>query len=357
MDLKSLLAKAGVPNEIKRPSFPVKVVTPSPEKIVQPTNDQPKEVCACGHPEDAHDEEGICEILECDCQSWCPPSHSYDINAVAQVLDNEQSESRLQRDPVPPPKVVTMDVAIIDEELLNAIENKTSEQLTKIDEVLAVIPSEVPKEEEELLPEPSTESMPDGYCQHLCENSECLRWWTHGLSKDCKYPDILKQGLCQKCNTNGETFQIKPEEDIKDGKLTAPAQIKCRNDERVICKNMNIEQLTRHIEYHAVRIAELHIRSLEARKMRAELEEEELQHIPESEREAFIQALRRGDKEGKTKKVRASKPKLETAKSKEAALVAGLKAQGKSSEEAKTIAAMMVKTGKSQAEVEAWLND
>lgn len=356
MDLKNLLAKAGVPNEApkKVKFFPVSVVKmeKEPEKepeIVHPANEVNgvpapptvvEEMCYCGHPHDAHDGEGSCEILECSCTEYgrAPIQPSASFGEVLEAVDKSLAKeptlvSRSEGQPIPSNPVP-----------------ETKPEPTAPEAV----------ELEDTLPAPSLDCMPEGFCQHMCDNVECQKWWTHGPLGECKYPDIVKQGLCQACNANGETFQIKPEDDIKDGKLTAAAQIKCRNDERNVCKFMNVEQLTRHIEYHARRIEELRVRSLEARKMRSELEEEELSNIPEHEREAFIQALRRGEAKGekKPRKARAAKdPAMLTGKQKESALVSKLKAEGKSPEAARVIAAMMVKTGKTQEQVEAWLND
>jgi hypothetical protein len=318
-------------------------------EIVQPAN-EPQEVkelpeitpseeplCACGHPADAHSD-GDCEILECECTSYCPPSHDYNINSPAPTQDVQQGAA-----PVLIPEPTISDPSFTVEEESEA-------------EGVVEVPSTTPNALTDL-PAPSEEGMPDGFCQHLCE---CGKWWTHGDSSKCRYPDVVKQGKCQIC-LNGATYQLNLSADLKDGKLTPEAQINVRNDERKLCKNMNVQQLTFHIEFYAHKIEELRIRSLESRKLRSELEEEELQNIPEEEREAFIQALRRGDKEPKKRGTRRSngeaKPKRQSVKDREAAIVVDLMKQGKNNTEAKLIATWMLKTGKTQAQVEAFLND
>lgn len=376
MDLGKLLRQAGVSDVKPKPTFPVKVkVEPQVNKpdepkqeIVRPVNKPAElpivELCGCGHPKDAHsDDGGDCEILECDCTSYFPKSQEYDINEIppdaslATILEVNEAREAAKQD-------------IESDEVHQAARQNLQDEVNKqqeVDQAALKILEELRKENRELkglpdLPAPSTEAMPDGYCQHLCESCNC--WWTHGQHKDCQYPDITKQGLCQNCNKQ-ETYQVdyakdyEPKSNGSGLKMTPTAQIRVRNDENMICANMNIEQLTRHIEFYAMKIEELHNRSLQARHLRGELEEEELANIPESEREAFIQALRRG--ESKEKKPRAARkakdPSLLSGKAKEAALTSQLKAQGKPPEVAKVIAAMMVKTGKTQEQVEAWLND
>jgi len=301
---------------VRTPNEPAPPVVNGPQDLQLQVLEPHPLLCACGHPIDAHEDCGPCGILECDCDTFTQ-------------VDDEESMSEAE------------------------FGQLMQEKLGDVGSAAQI---------GEQLPAPSLDNtdFPDDHCHHLCDNPDCLKWWTHGLKSECKYPDILRQGLCQACNKGGETFQIKPEEDYnnKDGKitLTPAAQIRVRNDETFICKDMSIEQLTNHIQFHALRIEELRIRSLQARKLRSELEEALLSSIPEHEREKFIQELRQGKKK-KSSKAKASKPKLESNATKIAALKSQLTAQGKSNQEAQAIAAMMVKTGKTQAQVEAWLND
>lgn len=358
--------------------FPVKV------KNVRTTNNHPEpivaeptiELCLCGHPQDAHEDgDGNCEILECDCISWCPPSHTF--TATDGEVSEAQFDARIEALAAQPDDTAVA-VSITPAPVQVCVCGHTLEEHSKPDSSCAAM--EVPEDAdgkgkpcacecwripalqvEETLPEPNhDEPMPEGYCQHLCENEDCQKWWTHGLKAECQFPDILKQGLCQHCSTNNTTFQMDPSQDFKDGKIVPAAQIKIRNDEQFICKDMSIEQLTNHIFFLHKRIEELRIRSLHARKMRSDLEEEELANIPQHEREEFIQALRRGQKKGE-KKPRATKkakdPSLLTGKAKEAALKKELEAKGKSTEEAKALASIMVKTGKSLEWAEKFLND
>jgi hypothetical protein len=194
--------------------------------------------------------------------------------------------------------------------------------------------------------------IPDDNCSHLCD---CGKWWSHGSKTTCKYPDMVKQGPCQDCNSGG-TFQINFEDNFitKDGKtkLTSDAQKISRNEARKCCKDMGIEQLTAHILYYEMRIEQLRAHSLEAAAMRREREEEALRDIPEHEQEKFRQALRQ------PKKARKSAPKkLSAAKQREADLVAKLKSQGKSTQDAHAIASIMISMNKSQAIAEKYLND
>jgi hypothetical protein len=297
------------------------VSAPKEEKaaeIVQPVNEvavveSTSTQCVCGHPEDAHD--GPCVILECDCPGF---------SASATEVVTEKPNGSAMTFVIPAPEATP----------------------------------------EPPLPAPSTDMVPDGFCAHLCDS--CNKWWTHGPKKECKYPDIIKQGPCQECNKQ-ETYQVDYDKDFQfknsTWTLTPEAQIRVRNDENMICRDMSVEQLTNHINYYNLKIQELHSRSLQAMRNRRDLEEEQLKDIPESEREAFLEALRAGGKEKKprTRKTSASTakkdPALLTGKAKETALIAQLKAQGVNSERAKIIGGMMAKTGKTREQVEAWLDD
>ena len=132
-----------------------------------------------------------------------------------------------------------------------------------------------------------------------------------------------------------------------DGKFTVAGEVNIRNKERVICKDMNVEQLTRHIEFLAKEIEKLRIQSLETRKMRSALEEEELADIPESEREKFIQELRRGaSKEKKPRKARESKAPEKSSDP-------GVRLSAYE----KNVQNLMRRMGKTREQVEAFLND
>lgn len=219
----------------------------------------------CGHPQNAHD--GECCILECECAGFAAPATPVPTISTPKVVIPDVQK------PTPPKKGL----------------------------MFAVPPQKD-------LPAPSTNILQitdenRNNCHHLCE---CGNWWTHGLRAVCKYPDLMNQGKCQVCLNGGVNADVL--EHFVDGKLTAPGEIFIRNKQRLVCKEMSVEQLTNHISFLAKNIEELRIKSLETRKMRAELEEEELQNIPEDEREKFIQALRNGQsKTTKTRKPRAKK--------------------------------------------------
>ena len=294
------------------------VSVPVPAKVVEePKPEQPKEpikplLCVCSHPIDAHDDCGPCTILECDCPGF--------------ISDNSSE-----------------------------LDEKIAQKAKAIEDVQLHI-----------LPEPSTDlsTLPDDLCHHLCENPDCLKWWSHGKKSDCAYPDLVKQGNCQTCN-DGNTYQVDFEKDfeIKDGKpkLDAAALVKVRNTEGEICKFMTSRQLTLHILFYQKRIEEYYQAMLHARKIRADKEEEELKDIPESERERFILALRKGDdtkssKKGKTprKETKAKEPKKDDKQERIKRLAADMKSQGMDKDDAKMIALTMVNMGKTQKEAEAW---
>lgn len=206
------------------------------------------------------------------------------------------------------------------------------------------------------------DSIPEDGCRHLCE---CQTWWSHGPKLKCRYPDMLNYGKCPACLHSDETGVIigtaSPDAwTEKDGKLIIDpiTEKQLRNDERSRCKDMSPEQLTYHIQFYARQIEELRIRSLETRKMSAERIEEETEGFTDEQRAKFIQDLRNSTKAKKPRvKKEATPKKASSAKQKEADLVVSLKASGKSAQEASLIASWMIKTGKSQAQVEAFLND
>jgi hypothetical protein len=193
-------------------------------------------------------------------------------------------------------------------------------------------------------------------CHHLCD---CNRWWSHGPKDKCRHPDILKQGKCPKC-LNGEAPEdLTKNWVMKDGKIrpTGEHERFIRNREREIVKHMSIPQLTHHIEFFLQRIEELKMGMMETRKVRTEREDEETANLTtDSEREAFIQALRRGEKIEKKKTPKVKKiSKAEQIQN----LVAKIRLNdpSKSPDQAKLIATWMLESGKSQQEVEAFLND
>lgn len=193
-------------------------------------------------------------------------------------------------------------------------------------------------------------------CQHLCE---CGNAWTHGDKAKCRYPDIRKQGSCPTCVESGKpNVWAGPDADVEsDGKgglkIAAKLDIEVRNKQRILVKDMTSEQLTSHIAALAKEIEVLRIRSMETRKVRSDVEESELEKIPPHEREEFRQQLRRG-KAAKVKK--GPKEKKVSAKEREAQLATSIKPVTAGGD-AKLIASWMVKTGKSQAQVEAFLYD
>lgn len=191
----------------------------------------------------------------------------------------------------------------------------------------------------------------DSECVHLCE---CENFWTHGLKAACRFPDMLKQGLCPDCLGIGKQQTWTMDEDFVDGKLSQKAQIIVRNKALKAIQNMNADQLTEHIKFLEMRIQELHLEALETRSRRAVLEEDEIYALPEEERERYRQALRRGDKPKKEKKAPKVSKKEEAAQ-KERDLAKSIKVE--QGHDAKLVAQWMIKTGKSQAQVEAYLYD
>lgn len=212
-------------------------------------------------------------------------------------------------------------------------------------------------------------------CNHCCSKIECRGWWTHGLKTDCRYPDLVNMGLCPKCLTYNENPALPAIATVPNftpldaadffvdekGKpqLSPRAQVYFRNEELIRVKDMGVEALTHHMQFYAQLIEELRTRSLAVRHKRSELEEEQLQDIPEEEREKFIQALRNGNTKKKRVAKDPSEPKVkkESPASKIKSLVAGMMAQGKSSVEANAIASFMIKQNKTQAQIEEWMND
>jgi hypothetical protein len=192
-------------------------------------------------------------------------------------------------------------------------------------------------------------------CWHMCSFSGCQNFWTHGDIAKCRFPDILNQGLCPNClngeqNTFGEDFF----QDERGNIRLAPERIKqVTNKERLSCANMTIEQLTNHILYHAKHIAEIQAAAMTARKMRADKEEEALLDIPESEREAFRQTLRRGATEAK--KPRTPKAPKESAKDREAKVLASLTDLPPAV--AKMVAKCMLTMSMTREQAEAFIND
>jgi hypothetical protein len=192
-------------------------------------------------------------------------------------------------------------------------------------------------------------------CWHMCSFSGCQNFWTHGDIAKCRFPDILNQGLCPNClngeqNTFGEDFF----QDERGNIRLAPERIKqVTNKERLSCANMTIEQLTNHILYHAKHIAEIQAAAMTARKMRADKEEEALLDIPESEREAFRQTLRRGAAEAK--KPRTLKAPKESAKDREAKVMATLGDLPPAV--AKMVAKCMLTMSMTREQAEAFIND
>jgi hypothetical protein len=199
--------------------------------------------------------------------------------------------------------------------------------------------------------------IPPTDCSHLCD---CGKWWSHGSYDKCRYPTVLKQGLCPDC-LNGRSGPNKPGLDhsisLSSGTLTVAEQIEQRNKARMQVANMNYEQRSHHILFLAKLIEELRVQSLETSKINREEEDrliEEAGITSPSERAKFIDALRSGNKPSKASKPKKDKPA--TGKTKEAELIASLQSKHPLAM-AKVIAGMMIKTGKTQAQVEAWLND
>jgi len=138
-----------------------------------------------------------------------------------------------------------------------------------------------------------------------------------------------------------------PLADYEDGKFSGQAEITIRNKERVVCKDMNPEQLTRHIEFYAREIESLRIKSMEAKKMRQDIEEEQLANIPEHEREKFIQALRNGAASSKRGRKTAEKSNTSEA----AASAVRLSAYERN------VQNLMKRNNKTREQVEKYLND
>ena len=119
---------------------------------------------------------------------------------------------------------------------------------------------------------------------------------------------------------------------------------------------MNIEQLTAHIELITKMELEYRARALETRKMRADLIEEQIAEVPESEREAFRQALLTG-KTKSGRKTKEPKEKKETDAQKVTRIALEVVKAGTPLAMAKVVAQWMVKTGKTREQVEAMFND
>jgi hypothetical protein len=111
---------------------------------------------------------------------------------------------------------------------------------------------------------------------------------------------------------------------------------------------MDVEQLTHHILFLTKQVEMLRAEAMGTRKLRTEKEEEALLNIPPAEREKFIQALRQG-KDGKPRKPRASK----SSTSGGAAATPGVKLD----KYERSVRSLMASTGKTRAQVEAYLND
>jgi len=188
-----------------------------------------------------------------------------------------------------------------------------------------------------------------GNCNHLCK--KCQKWWTHGLWTKCRFPDVMDQGMCPDClNTPAEPLSgLGYTEENGKIRLTVDNAKTQADKGYVDCKNMSVEQITHHITFLEKTIQELRMQQSGSRRRRADLEEDQLQDIAPEDREKFRQELRRGSKEKKAAKAPKADPEKD--------LRLSLMNKGKSTEEAKVIAAMMIKTGKSQADVEAWLYD
>lgn len=286
MDLKKLIAKSKLP----QPSDPVLTNKRTESKKTEETP-QPVAIsarCICGHPEDAHD--GECTILECECGRYEPTS-------------------------IASPAPITLAVPkapSIAENDLEAFIPKEFQGLT-IDQEIEKLRAE---NESNRSGEASSivEVSEDG-CQHICQpsipNSKgpqgCGEWWSHGHRLKCRHPEILNLGLCPKCMGKGqEPFNPLEDFDTEKMKLTPQGIMRSENKARIECVDMNIEQLTHHIEFLAKCIEQLKAESMGTRKLRTEKEEEALLNIPAAEREKFIQSLRQG-KDSKTPRVRKAK--------------------------------------------------
>jgi hypothetical protein len=212
--------------------------------------------------------------------------------------------------------------------------------------------------------ENSSKTFPEGEspdpteeCCHLCQpsipNSKgpqgCGLWWSHGPRSKCKHPDLVNHGLCPKCLGVGtEPFNPLEDFDADKEKLTPQGIMKSANKARVECADMDVEQLTHHILFLTKQVEMLRAEAMGTRKLRTEKEEEALLNIPPAEREKFIQALRQG-KDGKPRKPRASK----SSTSGGAAATPGVKLD----KYERSVRSLMASTGKTRAQVEAYLND
>jgi hypothetical protein len=355
LDLQAILRGAGV--LAKTPQ----VNSAKLKRIVQQVNE---ELCKCGHSQSDHGDDSD-DCTQCLCISYHPPSHDY-------ILPKDQEQPiDLKSNAIP-----TLDIynGEVDPNDPGPVPGEVDE-LPKPTPMEASVPAmhfHIPAKfafEGTISTEESTESsklsspqcvldkdLDPTQCWHMCAFTGCQKFWTHGPKDKCRYPDVLNQGLCPNClngekNTFGEDF----EEDEKGGVRLLPARIAfVRNATRTTCANMSIEQLTYHILYNQKRIAEFMADSAESRKMRSELEEKALLEIPEDQREAFRQALRRGA----TKKLKTKEPKevKKSAKVKEQELIAEL-CKDMETQRARLVAAIMIKTGKDRAKAEAWLDD
>lgn len=302
MDLKSLISNA---TKIQSTNSPQKVDGAPKLLSTNESNESNRSICTCGHPKDAHDEDDICEILECECGNFTSIlnlTNVTDVTITAPItpIDNEQSEARLHR---------------------------SSKDVTEV-----------------------AGANLEG-CAHICQPSiandkgpqGCGLWWSHGPRDKCRHPDLINIGLCPTCLGVGNK-PFDPLEDWDNDRLTPQGILKAGNKARKDCKDMNAEQLTAHISMLAKRIETLKAESMMSRKMRSELEEEELSHIPEEERERFIQALRRGGKKA------GRKPKVSKPPTPEEVGIRLSKME-------RHIRNLMATTGKTRQEVEAFLDD
>jgi len=251
-----------------------------------------------------------------------------------------------------------MDLADIIKKAQESVTNEPPEYTDEVRKIMKALephrpisdkPMRVPFEVSD--PAEAVEEVPleKGNCNHLCK--KCQKWWTHGLWTKCRFPDVMDQGMCPDClNTPTEPINgLGYTEENGKIRLTVDNAKTQADKGYVDCKNMSVEQITHHITFLEKTIQELRMQQSGSRRKRADLEEEQLENVPPEEREKFRQELRRGSKEKKAAKVPKADPEKD--------LRLSLMNKGKSTEEAKVIAAMMIKTGKSQADVEAWLYD
>lgn len=258
--------------------------------------------------------------------------------------------------------------ALLAEEEPEEIDEAAEAEARKTLEKLGIIgqPSNSTEKIEQVTIEQVARVLPEMFdgedlCHHLCE---CGKWWTHGDKNKCRYPDLLNQGKCPDC-LGGEKSQFDPAKEIELGKngevkLTAAAAIKVANDQRERCKNMSVEQLTYHISFLATEIEKLRQGMMTSRKMRAELEEIESAHLPEAEKQKFIEALRNSSTGAKAdKKVKVAKPKKLSKEAQLTAAVEILKGRnpGLPMDSIRSMASMMVTLNKTAEQVEAFLND